>query len=239
MNRRDLLKAAPLVGGLFVPGSAEAKAALNEPAQGKPFNHFAIEYADAVCEFVRTLPKDFPQHGPTISIPFATMPINVYPKPYPDVPRHRCLDKLQPLVDRLRSCDGLGVGEYNMNEVAKVLWDRWKPIESPWVEEQDDALSAPDSREPKKTPYGLADRVVTPKYVIDVFELDTFRLATMLACVGDIASELRNKVEYCKQAWGKPITKHTAAYGPLRSQAKQDAYMLEFWAWISTAGRIS
>lgn len=237
MNRRDLLKAAPLVGGLFVPGSAEAKQALRSdvPPNAPDSKDWLKDYVDAVLEFETKMPVDCKRTG--MNIPFATLPTNVYVMRNTELAELPCLEKLQPLVRLLRS--GYKHAGEDMANVALRLWDRWKPLESPWVETKDDTLDMLDPKEPKRTPYGLASRVATPKYIIDLYELDTFRLARFLVSVKDIATELRRLTAETKEAWGKPITKHTAAYTPLQAVARVDFYMLEFMASVVSAGRIS
>ncbi len=147
-----------------------------------------VEAFMAVAEAIQHRPG-YPSYA-AMSVPFACLPVNAYVRAYDEVVRRAppC-----PNIEELAKVVRFGHGRQGMADVMKELWSRWKPS---YYHEVRDYPSRPEMRrkyedaKAKKHPGLLSDRVITPRFTIDVDELDVSAMVNFLSSVKGIAQEL-------------------------------------------------
>lgn len=82
----------------------------------------------------------------------------------------------------------------------------------------------------------MPSRIVSPKYVIDIAELTNSELATMLICAGDgILDELQDRANTAKSA-APADSKCVLEYTLPDLFVKREGFMFELYAWIEARG---
>lgn len=245
MERRSMLKGLGGAVGLLLGGGAAA--ATNTTVLGKPIlgqldrtegqaqagitaapaPHAAL--LDDCAEELYAYYQAFSKAGglPTsIRIPFASKPTNFYVRQpnRESPPSTAALHKLSLLVQTERD----GFPWYVRGLLVRV----WSRINCDLIEAQT-----------YQVPYLLVDgslkptRIVTPRFTVDIAELNGPRLAEMLAgLLHGIAQESsifpRNELAAFGPEFEGPTTDVIKLMTPCKTELKLDAYMLEVWCYV-------
>jgi hypothetical protein len=243
MDRRNLLKAMTfgLAGG--------AVATVQTPVKAQSFKGVlryqpdAKAIADTVENFLTEARKTcsyFPG-GKTLSLPFASTPLSLYVRTTAAIDKIP-LSGLADLRNGLRD-QGNEFALSMMKGTLRELWDRWRPYY------YHELVNYPTKHEAVRGnegfPIALPSRVITPRYTIDLAELDERRLATILSLPKLLAEELENMTRTAYQAALGSVTFIGPATfegdgwtGPLETYVKRDGFMLEVFCSVVAAGHL-
>ncbi len=239
MNRRDVLKTLGLAGLC-----TETVAAL-ETAQA--VSKDAIQhYADAVEQFSD---KAGSLQPPAITLPYATIPVNVYTRvSQTTADKAAPPDALWPLVKQLKKYEGFDT----VKAVGMELWRRWRPRGQHFrqVTELETSPKALVTDGPAVY-YGykkvvrtgaLIDRIITPRYTVDLQELYPYHLATMLSSIRDLTQEMQRITLEAHKKWtelGNSSFKYfLSEYTPVVVEVDREMFLISFTSHCLMAGII-
>lgn len=179
--------------------------------------------------------------GTGVSLPFATLPINLYvrrPAYWHQIPEPVELTNLTQSVRK-------GGGGFVLHALLAMLWDRW----SPDIHEDRNYPTKPDGMElgykeatgqPPEPLRMMPDRVISPKLVIDLDELDSWKMALFLCLPRLLADQLNAKtaeaVERIRQINPGLSLELDQWMSPMGVSIQRHAFMLEIFCWVTSAG---
>lgn len=246
MDRRELLRLTGLGAVTAVGAAVQAKdfQTVETRKDTSPFVKICADEALAVQEAVRQFPSGTPQ---AISVPFANIPVNYYARVGHEVrPSLPICPNLRSLSYSLRF-DHSQSPVFVMDQVIRELWSRHRPAYYHEVETYPSRPQMVANRDFNKAngwPSLLADRVVTPRFIIDTAELDEYTLALMMCCVKEITHELDRKFQMCVEARDLTGADALASWegdgwlSTLGVEIDRKAYMLEMFCHVIGAGVI-
>jgi len=169
-----------------------------------------------------------------VSVPFATLPINMYVRQPTDHAKIK-----EPDLNKLRDCVRRHGGHAEIQAVVTELERRLsKAWGAGWDFVDEITVAAPGTEEIRR------ERIVTPRYVCDMDDLCNYRMGMMLLCtVRAINYELVSKTEDAVARAREEGVKGTRARKvqqrtPIEVYAVKQAYMFEMFSWITAAGYI-
>jgi hypothetical protein len=228
MNRREFVQGAGLLAGFF--GFGAVATATSEPQPVDEVMRMALEvikYHNAKAAL-----GDKVKEYKALSIPFATLPMSTY------VRKGKASDyvaepKLHDLVKMMRNSDMRVDGGRMVEKVSRRIWELIRPkgVDIKQVPNLTNYWMLGDLRV-------LADRLITPRYMIDIDELDCFKLADMFAGVNAVQHELSQKLETAVRTAREQgsSTRVHLRYEPLETYVRREAYLLEIFHWTTAGG---
>jgi hypothetical protein len=201
-SRRGLLGGGlAAVAGLFVPRQAAALprtgGVLPFPVQYVPLGRQPFDHRHAAFEidkFAKAIGWNQQPMIHSISVPFATTPLNVYMRT-PETHQQAPEPQLQDLLTCCRRPDG---GREELQAIVDFMWSgTYTANTMPRVTLDEISRLRREAKAPVKWPGGprlLPDRVTTPRYTIDIVELDCRTLArTILETIAGLDFEVQTK----------------------------------------------
>lgn len=234
MNRRKFLSCLTITGGAAAVVTSTVAVPLLATEVSESVENYSSEvnrWAEEIDKYVSRLEELKFKRPEPAQLPFATIPVNMYgraPKvtaPTPDI---------GDLVKGLKTCSYHQDEMYTkINHLTELLWHRWRPNEKRM-------LQVPDA-EPivvKGKPVPVA-RISTPRYVVDVDEMNECSLANTFGTLKDLAIEMRQKLHQCEEEAKKvnngPVLS-MLKYAPAKVHMNREAYILEFFFWTNYTG---
>ena len=169
-------------------------------------------------------PRNQPVKG--ISIPFATLPLNVYMRDS-EFAQMVTAPKIPVLLGEVLTNGGQAALQY----VVRKLWAKLPPIDGEMTEEI--------TTKPPKAPKVMKNRIVTPRYILDVEQMDERKLAAIVAHLAEgIHAEMLATIE-CAVGHAKEVGLATTLhlqYRELRVAAKLQGWMWDGMAYTMSSG---
>jgi len=171
----------------------------------------------------------------SLSVPHATVPTPVYVRQMVEAlpPAPRALTELASLFRN--------GNQRRRDESAKALADVFDNVWLDWTPASEAKLvTVRNAGKRVENSKAIWDRVLTPKYMIDTAELSGELLAMFLSGPPAIAAEIEKKLADAYKHFDSkypgitPVVEMFAT--PPRLQVNIDAYMLEAYSWLDTAG---
>ena len=203
MERRDLIKGAITAMGAaagIIPITTGERVEAQYPYQPTftppDIDEDAIAFwAEELIRFGQNIAKArIERTSNAISIPFAAQPLHVYMRTPKEIEEAGIQE---PKLDGLRAAIAFGNptygGQFELQAVTDKLWDNWFPKKR-W--RLSDELTVRSQEQVDRGVQPLKDRIVTPRYTIDLAQLTNVGLGLFCVMpVSDMFVELHTKSE--------------------------------------------
>lgn len=178
-----------------------------------------------------------------ITVPFATVPLNLYLRNCEALGRFPECPLLEEVAIRLR-CGGqnsIDEAVRNLVDVFQSTWETGLKIHGATTVRRSQQV-AYDNYDWKTHESGASwDRIVSPKYTVDTAELNGRKLSLVLGQPHALAAEIVRKMAASRAYVADSGVENLGEFlfvTPPRIQLKVDGFMLESFCWIEAAGRI-
>jgi hypothetical protein len=194
-----------------------------------------------IVRHLQALPADLFTAEATKTVPFAMVPLNLYLRNGDFLGRIPECEPLEDLADRIRLGGGgtVRLAVEALHEVFQKTWEH-SQVEGGKLEPRRERV-AHDNYDWKTHRSGAGwDRVITPKYTLDVAELNGRKLSYILGQPYALAAEIVKKTAEARARQAElnlEITGYELVTTPPRLHLKVESFILESFSWFEAAGK--